>query len=159
MEEANFLARFAKDVTVIHRRSSFRASKIMVERAKANPKISFRLDTQVLRWLGDEVKGTLSGVEVEDCQSGAVGTVPCAGAFIAIGHRPNIEFMKGQVELDAKGYILCREGSRMTSVPGVFACGDVVDSRYKQAITAAGSGCQAALDAEKWLEEYDSHLQ
>ena len=153
MEEANFLTRFAKKVTVVHRSSNFRASKIMLQRAKENPKIELLTNKLVKKWLGCEKSGVLSGLEMIDNETGLVENLSCEGAFIAIGHRPNIGFLKDQVALDEKGYIRCGPGSTMTSVEGVFACGDVVDSRYKQAITAAGSGCQAAIDAERWLEE------
>eukprot|EP01036_Dinobryon_divergens_P027038 gene27038-35747_t len=156
MEEANFLTRFAKKVTVIHRNKNFRASKIMLQRARDNPKITLEVNKRVNKWLGNETTGLLSGVELVDTSTGVVESLDCDGAFIAIGHRPNIAFLDGQIALDSKGYVSCGPNNTMTSVPGVFACGDVMDSRYKQAITAAGSGCQAAIDAERWLEENHS---
>ena len=150
MEEANFLTRFASHVTVVHRRDTFKASKLMLRRALDNPKISLLTHKRIARWQGRD--GVLSGVTLEDPRDGHVQDVPCDGAFIAIGHRPNTEFLRGQLLLDDQGYIKTVRHT-MTSVPGVFACGDVVDTRYRQAITAAGSGCQAAIDAERWLEE------
>jgi thioredoxin reductase (NADPH) len=149
MEEANFLTRFASSVTLIHRRDTFRASKLMLKRATDNKKITLLTHKRIVRWHGDN--GVLSGLTIEDPRDGHVEDVRCDGAFIAIGHRPNTEFLKGQLLLDENGYIKVLENT-MTSVPGVFACGDVVDTRYRQAITAAGSGCQSAIDCERWLE-------
>ena len=149
MEEATFLTRFASKVTVIHRRDVFRASKVMLERAKNHPKIEIRAHRQVKEWLSDD-KG-LTGAVLEDPRDGSLEEIACAGAFIAIGHRPITEFLNGQVDTDEEGYILHSEHT-MTSIPGIFAAGDVVDTRYRQAITAAGMGCQAAIDAERWLE-------
>lgn len=149
MEEATFLTRFAEKVTIIHRRDVFRASKVMLERAKNHPKIEIKTHRQVKEWLSDD-KG-LTGAVLEDSRDGSLEEIECAGAFIAIGHRPITEFLGDQVEMDEEGYILHSEHT-MTSVPGVFAAGDVVDTRYRQAITAAGMGCQAAIDAERWLE-------
>ncbi|MBR19137.1 MAG: thioredoxin-disulfide reductase [Euryarchaeota archaeon] len=149
MEEATFLTRFASKVTIIHRRDVFRASKVMLERAKNHPKIEIRAHRQVKEWLSDD-KG-LTGAVLEDPRDGSLEEIACAGAFIAIGHRPITEFLSGQVDTDEEGYIIHSEHT-MTSVPGIFAAGDVVDTRYRQAITAAGMGCQAAIDAERWLE-------
>ena len=149
MEEATFLTRFASKVTIIHRRDVFRASKVMLERAKNHPKIEIRAHRQVKEWLSDD-KG-LTGAVLEDPRDGSLEEIACAGAFIAIGHRPITEFLNGQVDTDEEGYIIHSEHT-MTSVPGIFAAGDVVDTRYRQAITAAGMGCQAAIDAERWLE-------
>ena len=149
MEEATFLTRFASKVTIIHRRDVFRASKVMLERAKNHPKIEIRAHRQVKEWLSDD-KG-LTGAVLEDPRDGSLEEIACAGAFIAIGHRPITEFLNGQVDTDEEGYILHSEHT-MTSIPGIFAAGDVVDTRYRQAITAAGMGCQAAIDAERWLE-------
>ncbi|MBH33415.1 MAG: thioredoxin-disulfide reductase [Euryarchaeota archaeon] len=149
MEEATFLTRFASKVTIIHRRDVFRASKVMLERAKNHPKIEIRSHRQVKEWLSDG-KG-LTGAVLEDPRDGSLEEIECAGAFIAIGHRPITEFLSGQVDTDEEGYIIHSEHT-MTSIPGIFAAGDVVDTRYRQAITAAGMGCQAAIDAERWLE-------
>ena len=150
MEESNFLTRFASKVTVIHRREYFRASQVMYDRAVNNPKIEIRTFSQVKKWLSDE-KG-LTGAVLEDPRDGSEQEIACTGAFIAIGHKPLTTFLNGQVETDDEGYILHKQHT-MTSVSGVFAAGDVVDSRYRQAITAAGMGCEAAMDAEKWLED------
>ena len=150
MEEANFLTRFCSKVTILHRREYFRASKVMEERARANPKIEIQTFRVVKRWLSDE--NGLTGAILEDPRDGTEYEITCEGAFIAIGHKPNTGFLEGQVEMDDSGYILHHEHT-MTSVAGVFAAGDVVDTRYRQAITAAGMGCEAAMDAEKWLED------
>ncbi|HJM66119.1 MAG TPA: thioredoxin-disulfide reductase [Candidatus Thalassarchaeaceae archaeon] len=150
MEEATFLTRFASKVTLIHRRDVFRSSKVMYERAVNHPKIEIRTFRQVKKWLADE-KG-LSGAILEDPRDGSTEEIACTGAFIAIGHKPITGFLEGQIETDESGYILHNENT-MTNVPGVFAAGDVVDTRYRQAITAAGMGCQAAIDCERWLEE------
>ena len=149
MEEATFLTRFASKVTLIHRRDVFRASKVMLERAENHPKIEIRTFRQVKKWLSDE-KG-LSGAILEDPRDGSTEEIACTGAFIAIGHKPITGFLEGQIETDDSGYIIHKDHT-MTSVSGVFAAGDVVDTRYRQAITAAGMGCQAAIDCEKWLE-------
>ena len=150
MEEATFLTRFASKVTLIHRRDVFRASKVMLERAENHPKIEIRTFRQVKKWLSDE-KG-LSGAILEDPRDGSTEEIACTGAFIAIGHKPITGFLEGQIETDDSGYIIHKDHT-MTSVSGVFAAGDVVDTRYRQAITAAGMGCQAAIDCETWLEE------
>ncbi len=149
-EEATFLTRFASKVTLIHRRDVFKASTIMYERAANNDKIEIRTFRQVKAWLSDE--NGLTGAVLEDPRDGSTEEISATGAFIAIGHKPITGFLGGQVETDENGYIIHKQHT-MTSVAGVFAAGDVVDTRYKQAITAAGMGCQAAIDAEKWLEE------
>jgi len=150
MEEATFLTRFATKVTIIHRREVFRASKVMYERAANHPKIEIRAFRQVKSWLSDE--NGLIGAVLEDPRDGSEEEIACTGAFIAIGHTPITGFLGGQVEADSEGYLIHHKNT-MTSVPGVFAAGDVVDKRYRQAITAAGMGCQAAMDAERWLED------
>jgi thioredoxin reductase (NADPH) len=152
MEEAIFLTRFAKKVYVIHRRQGFRASKIMLENANNNPKIELILDTVVEDVLGDEF---VTGLKLNNVQTTEISELPLDGLFMAIGHTPNTNLFTGQLEMNSKGYILTStDKSRVTAtnIPGVFACGDVQDNRYRQAITAAGSGCAAALDAEHYLE-------
>ncbi len=149
-EEATFLTRFASKVTLIHRRDVFKASTIMYERAANNDKIEIKTFRQVKEWLSDE--NGLTGAVLEDPRDGSTEEISATGAFIAIGHKPITGFLDAQVETDENGYIIHKQHT-MTSVEGVFAAGDVVDTRYKQAITAAGMGCQAAIDAEKWLEE------
>jgi thioredoxin reductase (NADPH) len=148
MEEAIFLTRFAEKVTVVHRREALRASKIMQDRAFANDKIDFRWNSVVDEILGD---GKVSGVRLRDVQSGEQSDLGVSGVFVAIGHVPNTDVFQGQLDMDANGYILTHDGSR-TNLEGVFAAGDVQDHIYRQAITAAGSGCMAAIDAERWLE-------
>ena len=150
MEEATFLTKFCSKVTIVHRREVFRSSQIMLDRAKANPKIDWKINYQVKSWLGSD--GNFEGATLVNTESGKEEDFPCDGAFIAIGHKPITNFLSGQVETDDQGYIIWKENS-MTSVPGVFAGGDVVDTRYRQAITAAGMGCMAAIDAERWLED------
>lgn len=150
MEEATFLTRFASKVTIVHRREGFRASKVMYDRAANHPKIEIKTFRSVKKWLSDE-KG-LTGALLEDPRDGSTEEIACTGAFIAIGHKPITGFLEGQLETDDSGYLLHTEHT-MTSVPGVFAAGDVVDTRYRQAITAAGMGCEAAIDAERWLED------
>ena len=149
MEEATFLTRFAESVTIIHRRDEFRASKIMADRALANPKIAVEWNTVVTEVL--EADGKVGGVRVKDVNSGEERVLDVTGLFIAIGHDPRSELLRGQVDLDDEGYVLVEEPSTRTSVPGVFAAGDLVDHTYKQVVTAAGTGCAAALDAERFL--------
>ena len=150
MEEATFLTKFASRVTIVHRRDSFRASKIMLDKARANPKIAWLLDSVIERVLGGEGKG-VTGARVRNVKTGAVHEVAAGGIFMAIGHVPNTAVFRGKLETDESGYLLTRAGTTATSIPGVFAAGDVQDHRYRQAITAAGSGCMAAIDAERFL--------
>jgi len=150
MEEATFLTRFASKVTILNRRDVFRASTIMYERAAANPKIEIRPFRQIKKWLSNE-QG-LTGAIIEDPRDGSTEEINATGAFIAIGHKPITQFLEDQIETDDEGYIVHKEHT-MTSISGVFAAGDVVDTRYRQAITAAGMGCQAAIDCERWLED------
>jgi thioredoxin reductase (NADPH) len=150
LEEANFLTRFASKVTVIHRRDALRASKIMQDRARANPKIEFLWNSRIVDIVGDT---KVSSLKVEDTVSGAVSELEVTGLFVAIGHEPNSSLLKGQLELQDNGYVRTFDGTSRTSVEGVFACGDVQDDYYRQAVTSAGSGCMAAIDAERWLEE------
>ncbi len=149
VEEANFLTRFASTVHLIHRRDSLRASKIMADRAAANPKITFHWNTVVDEVLGD---GRVEGLALTDTTTGVSSTLPVGALFVAIGHDPNSSLFTGQLALDENGYLLTSGGSTSTSIEGVFGSGDVVDHVYRQAITAAGSGCQAAIDCERWLE-------
>jgi thioredoxin reductase (NADPH) len=149
LEEAQFLTKFASKVTLIHRRDTLRASKIMQDRAIANEKIEFLWNAQVTKVLGQE---KVEGVEVTDTVNGAVSTLPVTGVFVAIGHRPNTDLFKGVLDMADSGYLTTQPGSTYTNIPGVFACGDVQDHVYRQAITAAGSGCMAAIDCERWLE-------
>jgi len=148
LEEATFLTRFARSVTVIHRRDSLRASKIMQERALNDPKITFAWNSAVEDLLGDD---KLTGVVLRDTETNAARELDVTGLFIAIGHDPRSELIKGQVDLDDSEYVLVDAPSTNTNIPGVFACGDLVDHTYRQAITAAGTGCAAALDAERFL--------
>ena len=148
VEEATFLTKFARTVTLVHRRDKLRASKIMQDRAMNNEKISFAWNSIVEDILG---KDLVTGVRLKNLVTGHSTDLPCAGVFVAIGHRPNTDLVKGQLEMDEQGYILTSRGTN-TSVPGVFAAGDVQDAKYRQAITAAGSGCMAAIDAERFLE-------
>ena len=150
MEEATFLTKFASHVTVVHRRDTLRASKIMQDKAMGNPKISFEWNAAVDE-VTDTRKGVVTGIVLRDVNTGERKTLPVEGVFVAIGHTPNTRLFKGQLELDAAGYIVPRGGAR-TSVAGVFAAGDVQDHVYRQAVTAAGSGCMAAIDAERYLE-------
>jgi thioredoxin reductase (NADPH) len=148
MEEANFLTKFAKKVVLIHRRDQLRASKIMIERAKANPKIEFLLNTEVIDVLGED---KVTGLKLKNTVTGQESDGEFTGLFVAIGHLPRSELVVGQVKTNAEGYVLVESGSTKTNLSGVFASGDLVDFTYRQAITAAGSGCQAALDAERFL--------
>ena len=149
VEEALFLTKFASNVTLIHRRDTLRASKIMQERIFANPKMSFRWNSVVTDLIGTD---KLEGAVVQDIQTGATSTLPVTGMFVAIGHRPNTDLFAGMLDMEDTGYLVTRPGSTYTNVDGVFACGDVQDHTYRQAITAAGSGCMAAIDCERWLE-------
>ena len=153
MEEATFLTRFAKSVTIIHRRDQLRASKIMQDRALANPKIKFRWNSEVTEVLGD---AKVSGLRLRDTQTGEESTIEVNGLFVAIGHDPRSELFAGQLPMDKEGYLLVEQPSTRTGVDGVFACGDVVDHTYRQAVTAAGTGCAASLDAERWLADHES---
>jgi thioredoxin reductase (NADPH) len=148
VEEATFLTRFASKVTLVHRRDQLRASAIMAERAFANPKIEFAWNSVVDDLLGDD---KLAGVVIRDVETGERRTLDATGLFVAIGHDPRSELVRGQVDLDQEGYVLVREGSTATNLTGVFASGDLVDHTYRQAVTAAGTGCAAALDAERYL--------
>ena len=148
LEEATFLTRFAKTVTLVHRRGELRGSKIMQERALTNEKMRFAWNSQVVDVLGDQ---KVSALVLEDTETGERRELPATGLFIAIGHDPRSELVKGQINVDAEGYVLVKERTSLTNLEGVFACGDLVDHSYRQAITAAGSGCAAALDAERFL--------
>lgn len=156
MEESLFLTKFATKITVLVRRDELRASKIMQERAKANPKISFLWNTEVVDVLGTDV-GHVTGIKIKNNQTNAVSELKTDGMFAAIGHEPATKLFVGQLELDVKGYVVTKAGMSATSVPGVFAGGDVADFRYRQAVTAAGTGCMAAMDAEKWLAGNTKH--
>ncbi|MGH9106297.1 MAG: thioredoxin-disulfide reductase [Acidimicrobiales bacterium] len=149
IEEATFLTKFAESVTIVHRRSELRASKIMQDRAFANPKIRFAWDSVVTGVLGG---ARLEGIEIRNLATASQQRLAVTGLFVAIGHRPNTDILKGHVELSPDGYVITRGGTTATSVDGVFAAGDLADRRYRQAVTAAGSGCMAAIDAERWLE-------
>ena len=153
LEEALFLTRFAKSVTIVHRRNALRASKIMQDRALANPKIKFLWDTQVVEMIGE---GKLTGLRVKNVLTGEEQVLPVSGVFVAIGHSPRSELFAGQLAIDPDGYLLVDQPTTRTAIEGVFACGDVVDRIYRQAVTAAGTGCSAAIDAERWLAEHES---
>ena len=153
LEEATFLTRFGKSVTIVHRRDTLRASKIMQERAFANPKIKFLWDSELVEMIGDQ---KLTGLRVKNVHSGEEQVVPIDGVFIAIGHTPRSELFTGQLATDPDGYLLVEQPTTRTAIEGVFACGDVVDRTYRQAVTAAGTGCSAAIDAERWLAEHES---
>ena len=156
MEEAVFLTRFASKVTLVHRRDTLRASKIMQEKARANPKIAWMLDHEVDA-IHDTGKGEVTSMVVRSNKTGEKTEIPVTGVFVAIGHTPNTSLFRGQLELDQNGYIVTHDGAK-TTVAGVFACGDVQDHIYRQAITAAGSGCMAAIDAEHYLDKIPEHL-
>jgi len=151
MEEATFLTRFARSVTLIHRREEFRSSRIMLERAQQNDKIRFRTNAAVVGVLGD---GSVSGLRLRDTTTGAESTLDVTAMFVAVGHDPRSELVRAQVAVDGGGYVRVDDGSTATSLDGVFAAGDLVDHTYRQAITAAGTGCSAAIDAERWLAEH-----
>jgi thioredoxin reductase (NADPH) len=151
-EEANFLTKFATKVTLLHRSDSYRASKIMVDRARNNPKIAFRSFVEVAEVYGEEKTGTVTGLKLKDARDGKISDFPVQGLFIAIGHVPNTALFKGQIDMDNTGYLVTQPGRTATNIPGVFAAGDVQDHYYRQAITAAGSGCMAAIEAERYLE-------
>lgn len=156
MEEATFLTKFASKVTVVHRRDSLRASKIMQERAFNNPKIEFLWNTEIHEILGSKEEG-VTGIKISNNQTNEESVFPTQGVFIAIGHQPNTDLFKGQLEMDEVGYLKTEGRTMKTNIEGVFACGDAQDSYYRQAITAAGSGCMAAIDAERFLAEHESH--
>jgi thioredoxin reductase (NADPH) len=153
LEEAIFLTRFADSVTVIHRRDALRASKIMQDRAFANPKITFRWDSEVVEVLGEN---NVTGLRLRNTRTGEESALPVNGMFVAIGHDPRTELFTGQLEMDDEGYLVVEQPSTRTGIDGVFAAGDVVDHTYRQAVTAAGTGCAAALDAERWLADHES---
>ena len=152
MEEATFLTKFASEVVLIHRRDEFRASKIMIDRAMANPKISVEYNSNVDDIIGTKETG-VTAVRLKDTISGAKRDVVCDGIFMAIGHKPNTKLFNGSIDLDNAGYIITNSDTTYTNLEGVFACGDVQDHVYRQAVTAAGTGCMAAIDAERWLEQ------
>jgi thioredoxin reductase (NADPH) len=156
MEEANYLTRFASSVTVVHRRDEFRASKIMLDRARRNPKIDWAVFKELVEVLSHPGQKKVRAAMLRDTRSGETNEFPCDGVFIAIGHEPNSKVFADQIETDAQGYVIVRNGTR-TSVEGVFACGDLTDKTYRQAVTAAGTGCMAAIDAERWLEAQGHH--
>ncbi len=156
LQEATFLTRFAASVTIVHRRASLRASKVMQQRAFADPKIIFCWNKEVTKILGED---DVTGIVVRDILTDQVSTKPVTGVFVAIGHTPRNQLVRRQLQLGAEGYVQTTEGSTRTSKPGVFACGDLVDHTYRQAITAAGSGCAAALDAQSYLSRIDFELR
>ncbi len=155
MEEANYLTKFASEVIVIHRREEFRASKIMLDRARKNPKIKFLTNKVVKEILGKEENGrkTMTGAVIQDTKDLSTEKINTDGLFVAIGHKPNTDLFKGILDMDELGYLKLKPGTTKTNIEGIFAAGDVADKSYRQAITAAGSGCMAAIDAERWLEE------
>jgi len=154
MEEAGFLTKFASKVTIVHRRDSFRASKIMQDRMEKNPKITFLLDSVVEEILGMEENGkkSVTGVRARNVKTDELSNVKAGGVFMGIGHRPNTQLFEGQIDLDPTGYITVKPGTTQTNIGGIFAAGDVADAHYRQAVTAAGTGCMAAIDAERYLE-------
>ena len=155
MEDAIYLTHFANKVSIVHRRQGFRASQIMLDRAKSNPKIDFILDSIIDEYLGKQEKNikSLTGVKLRNTKTGEISEMPIDGVFLAIGHSPNTEIFKGIIELDENGYIITKGKSTYTNIEGVFACGDVQDHVYRQAVTAAGTGCAASIDADRWLSE------
>ncbi len=157
MEEANYLSKFASEVILIHRRGEFRASKIMTERTQKNPKVKFMTNSTIKEILGKEDAGRkmVTGALIENTKDGSVTQIEVDGVFLAIGHQPNTQIFKGQLDMDETGYLKVKPGTTYTNIEGVFAAGDVSDHVYRQAITAAGSGCMAALDAQRWLEEHE----
>jgi thioredoxin reductase (NADPH) len=156
MEEAIFLTKMTSKVTVIHRREEFRASKVMLQRAKANPKIAWQLNQEVVDILGEKASG-VRGVRTKDTVTGEMRELPLQGLFVAIGHQPNTQLFNGQLEMDSVGYVKVVPGTTRTSVPGVFAAGDAADPTYRQAVTAAGTGCMAAIDAERFISAGGQH--
>lgn len=159
IEEATFLTRFATRVTIVHRRDELRASKIMQEKAKKNPKIAFAWNSVVEEILGTNENGrkAVTGVRLRNLKTGETSVLRADGVFMGIGHKPNTELFRGQLDMDSVGYLKVHTGSTKTNIPGVFAAGDVADSVYRQAVTAAGTGCMAAIDAERWLESGGAH--
>ncbi len=157
MEEANYLSKFATEVILVHRRDEFRASKIMTERTQKNPKVKFMTNTTVKEILGKEENGrkAVTGALLQNTKDGSVTEIQVDGVFLAIGHQPNTQLFKGKLDMDETGYLKVTPGTTFTNVEGVFAAGDVADHVYRQAITAAGSGCMAAIDAQRWLEEHE----
>ena len=158
MEEATYLTNHAKEVHIVHRRDGFRSSKIMMDKAKKNPKIFFHTNRVIKEVLGKEEDGkkTMTGVILEDPRDHSTEEFNADGLFIAIGHKPNTNLFKGQLDMDEVGYLKVKPGSTYTNIEGVFAAGDVADSKYRQAVTAAGTGCMAAIDAERWLEDQEA---
>lgn len=156
-EEATYLTKFASEVTLVHRRDEFRASKIMIERAKKNPKVKFITNAVIKEVLGKEENGKkfVTGALLQNTKDGSTWQVSADGIFMAIGHQPNTSLFKGILEMDETGYLLVQPGSTYTNIEGIFAAGDVADKKYRQAVTAAGSGCMAAIDAQHWLEEHE----
>jgi len=154
MEEANYLTKFASGVTIVHRRDEFRASKIMLDRVRKNPRIKFLTNKKVKEILGKDENGrkTMTGAILEDTKNQSITKVDVDGLFVAIGHKPNTDLFKGVLDMDETGYLIVKPGSTCTNIPGVFAAGDVADKTYRQAVSAAGTGCMAAIDAERWLE-------
>jgi thioredoxin reductase (NADPH) len=157
MEEANYLSKFATEVLLVHRRNEFRASKIMTERTQKNPKVKFMTNTTVKEILGknDNGRKMVTSALLQNTKDDSVTEIPIDGVFLAIGHQPNTQLFKGQLDMDETGYLKVQPGTTYTNVEGVFAAGDVADHVYRQAITAAGSGCMAAIDAQRWLEEHE----
>ena len=154
LEEANYLTHHAAEVTIIHRRDEFRASKAMIDKVKSNPKIKFALNKVIQEVVGSDINGvrSMTGVKLRDTKSGEISELNADGLFVAIGHKPNTDLFKGVLDMDEVGYLITKPGSTYTNIEGVFAAGDVADTKYRQAITAAGTGCMAALEAERWLE-------